>query len=201
MLPKLITPYFCLIFCTLIFNVSLSQQQENNEVQNLNQQYNTLIESSETFNEYKVIKRNKLNSFWKIVTDSVEQTDKLRKEALVTIEAKKAQIEELNNVIQQKDQDLAAGEEEKSSITVLGARINKSSYAIISVIIPIILIAVIGMLIAKFKVDRQTAKIAKQHLFALEKEFEDYKKRAMDNQIKLNRELQTERNKLQELNR
>lgn len=199
MLPKLPIAILSFVFCLLSFHVSTAQQGENNQNQTLNQQYNSLIENSETFNDYKVIKRNKLTDFWEVVNDSITLVNKSRREANTTIETKKNQIQELNSVIQQKDQELATGQEEKSTLIVLGVKTNKSSYAIISIIIPFVLLIIIGFLAVKSRIDSQTTKSAKQHLSSIEKEYEDYKKRALDNQVKLNRELQTERNKLLEL--
>ncbi len=186
-------------FFILFFQVSIAQQNETPKDQTLNQQYNTLIEKSETFNDYKVLKKNKLNAFWKTVSDSVSLADKSKREALATINVKKAQIEELNSVIKTKDEELATGEEEKSNISVAGIQVNKSSYAVISVILPVALLGVIGFLIVRIRMYHQTTSTAQKELKTMENECNDYKKRALDTQIKLNRELQTERNKLLEL--
>lgn len=199
MLPKSIYNFFFVLFCLLFCQISIAQQNDNTDDQTLNEQYNTLIENSETFNEYKVIKKNTLNDFWKVVSDSVALLNTEKKEALSTVRSKQTQIDALNSTIQTKDKELATGEAEKSNITVLGADISKSLYAIISILIPLALLVVIGFLIVKSKVDLQSTKSAKKDLTTLEEEFKEHKKRAMDNQSKLNRELQTERNKLAEL--
>ena len=179
----------------------MSQESITAENQTLNQQYNTLIEKSETFNEYKVIKKTVLTDFWKVVNDSLTVSDNNRIETLTTLNSKKAQIDALNNTIQEKDNELATGEQEKSTLMVLGSRTNKSSYAIISVVIPLVLLTVIGFLVVKSKANTSSTKTAKQDLTDLEVEFENYKKRALEVQAKINRELQTERNKLQEMKR
>jgi len=201
MLPKLPTSLLSFLFCALFAHVSLAQQDATSQNQTLNEQYKTLIEKSETFNEYKVIKKNTLTDFWRVVSDSVRAVNKSKREALSTVKTKNAQIEDLNNTILKKDEALAAGEEEKANITVLGAEVSKSLYAVISLVIPLVLLVVIGFLIAKSRVDSVTAKTSRQNKLILEKEYEAYKKRALDIQAKLNRELQTERNKLSELKR
>ena len=66
-------------------------------------------------------------------------------------------------------------------------------------ILPFLLIALIIGLWLKLKSDGIATKEAKRSLSLVEKEYENYKKRALDNQMKLKRELQTERNKLLEL--
>ncbi len=199
MSPQPSLKHFSFLFFILFFQVSVAQQNENIGDQTLNQQYSTLIEKSETFNDYKVIKKNKLKAFWKTVSDSVNQAGKSKREALAAIGVKKAQIEELNDIIKTKDEELATGEEEKSNITVAGIPFNKSSYAVISTILPAALLGVIGFLIVRIRMYHQTTRTAQKELKTMENECNDYKKRALDTQIKLNRELQTERNKLLEL--
>lgn len=201
MLPKSLTSLLSLLFCVLFAHVSMAKQDAVSQNQTLNEQYNTLIEKSETFNEYKVIKKTTLTDFWKVVSDSVREVNKSKREALTTIATKSAQIEDLNNIILKKEEELAAGEEEKANITVLGSEISKSFYAVLSLVIGLALLVVIGFLIAKSRVDSLTAKTSRQNKSILEKEYEEYKKRALDIQVKLNRELQTERNKLSELKR
>jgi len=201
MLPTHVTSIISFLCCSLIFSASFAQESADTESQSLNQQYNTLIDKSETFNEYKVIKKTVLTDFWKVVNDSIAVKENTRKATQTTLNAKIAQIEALNNTVQEKDNELATGEEEKSTLVVLGTRTNKSSYAILSVVIPFLLLIAIGFLVVKSKADTSSTKIAKQDLNDLEVEFENYKKKALDLQAKLNRELQTERNKLQEMKR
>jgi ATP-dependent Zn protease len=201
MFTKSLTSALSMLVCVLSAHLSLAQDAAISQSQTLNEQYNTLVDKSQTYNEYKVIKQHELTDFWKVVGDSVTEVNTAKQEALATIATKQAQIESLNNTILQKEQDLASGEEEKANITVLGAEISKSSYAIISLIIPFILLVIIAFLAVKSKVDGTATKTAKQDFSGLQEEYEAYKKRALDLQTKLNRELQTERNKLSELKR
>jgi hypothetical protein len=181
--------------------ISFQSNAQDNISQSLSQQYNSLIEDSETFNEYKVIKKTVLNDFWKVVGDSISENRAIKKEAFSNIKTKQAQIDELNQTIETKNQELAEGEEEKTSIAVLGVNTNKSLYAIVSIIIPFVLLVVIGALVVKIRANVITTKTAVSESSKMESEYEDYKKKAMDIQMKLKRELQTERNKLMEISR
>jgi len=199
MLPKKPTLVFCVLF-SCVLALPASAQNESTD-QSLNGQYQNLVENSESFNEYKVIKKKVLSDFWRVVSDSTSKSRAAQKSSLETIKAKEAQIEELNATIEVKDVELASGEEEKASITVLGASINKSAYAVVSVILPIVLLGLIGLLLVKFKTNAYTTNTAVKNLEQTEAEYEEYKKKALETQMKLKRELQTERNKISEVNR
>lgn len=181
--------------------VAMSQQNDSTFNQTLNEQFRILIQDSETYNEYKVIKQDKLNAFNNVIGDSVDAFTKSREEANAKIRTQKATIESLNEIISEKDETISSGEEEKSNLSVLGVQFDKQTYAIISLIMPFLLIVVIVSLLVKMKNNITDTKEAKKSLISVEKEFDEYKKRALDTQMKLKRELQTERNKLLEYNK
>ena len=193
------TSILCVLFCTLSFHLSLSQENDSTQQQTLNQQYEEMIRRSETFNDYKVIKQYILSDFWQVVNDSIAQKNRSEQEALSTAQTKQTQLETLKNIIVTKDKELIANQEEKLTITIFGTRVNKSSYVILSIMIVFVLLALIIFLILKTKIGHEIAKIAKKDLSMMEQEYEDYRKRTLNAQIKLKRELQTERNKLTEL--
>jgi hypothetical protein len=191
-----------LVICLSIFQISFAQENSTEVVdQSLDQRFNSLVENSETFNEYKVIKKTTLNEFWKVVSDSVALSEESRKSGLSTIKIKQRQIEDLNLIVANKDKELASGEEEKSNISVLSGDFNKSTYAIVSVIIPLVLLLVIGIVIVKMKSDNSKTVASQKELSSLTAEFETHKKSALEIQMKLKRELQTEWNKLAELSK
>ena len=115
--------------------------------QGINEQYNNLITNSETFKDYKVIKINELDSFWKTVLDSVNQ----QKQSIVSLNNEVAnqsdkllkqstEIESLKNRIS----DL---EEQTSSIEVVGLLTDKMLFKTLVFIISIAFIAAIGFLL------------------------------------------------------
>ncbi|MDH5365798.1 MAG: hypothetical protein OEW67_02370 [Cyclobacteriaceae bacterium] len=187
-----------LIYVFLIFNASIAQKNDISENQTLSKQFKLLLEKSETYNDYKVIKQSELSNFEKIMIDSLNTLNSSKQEAFTKIKSQEVIIVDLNSSISEKNNQLSSSEEENSSISIIGIQINKVFYAIISVIIPLLLIGVIGFLLFKLQHNNQRTKEAKKQLKSLENEYEDHRKRTLDNQMKLKRELQTERNKLLE---
>ena len=193
-----ITAIFLSLLTFGVINIAIAQNEEKAVQHNLNTQYETLIENSETFNEYKVIKKTKLDEFQKVVKDSLSMINNSKKEAFNKLKTQQAQVKELTAQVSAKDAEKAELQESISSINVLGINMDKTSYVIVSLIIPAVLLIVIVLLIGKMKHNNRTTKEAQQHLASIESEYEEHKKRALETQMKLKRELQTERNKLME---
>lgn len=191
--------YFVLALTLFIIPASVAQNSEIIENQSLKDQYDHMIEKSETYAEYKVIKTEKLNAFWQTAQDSLKMINDQKNDANTTINSQRYEIEDLTTTIAEKDELLQQGESEKANISVLGIVFNKTAYSFISLIIYCGLIVIIGLLYTKLKTNNSITKTAKQTLYDVEQQYEEHKKVALEKQMKLNRELQTERNKLMEV--
>lgn len=191
--------YSVLALTLFIIPASVAQNSEIIENQSLKDQYDHMIEKSETYAEYKVIKTEKLNAFWQTTQDSLKMINDQKNDANTTINSQRYEIENLTTTIAEKDELLQQGESEKANISVLGIVFNKTAYSFISLIIYCGLIVIIGLLYTKLKTNYSVAKTAKQNLSEVEQQYEEHKKVALEKQMKLNRELQTERNKLMEV--
>lgn len=166
--------------------------------QNVQDQFEELKESSETFKDYKVIKIEKLNGFWSGVTDSLAA----QQEEIGTL---KTEINQLNSRISVLDTEVATARESEEAalyngehIAFLGIDFGKTTFTILFVAITVILLIVIAIGFFRLK---ERATTANKKIVAYDKlhdEYEEYKKNALEKQMKLRRELQTERNKLAE---
>lgn len=167
--------------------------------QGINEQYNNLMTSSETFKDYKVIKINELDSFWKNIMDSVNQ----QKQSIASLNnevagqnnklsKQSAEIESLKNRISEL-------EEQTSSIEVIGISIDKTLFKTLILSISIILVATIGFLLFQLKDKLVLAKNKVKDYESLESKYEEFRRSALEKQMKLRRDLQTERNRLEEI--
>ena len=84
-------------------------------------------------------------------------------------------------------------------IRVLGIEFDKGFFAGMVGIIILALALVIAGVVYSMKLIRKNLVENEDLMSTLTAEYEDYKRKAMDKQTKLSRELQNERNKLQEL--
>ena len=86
-------------------------------------------------------------------------------------------------------------------ISVLGVHFGKGVFLLIAFVIMAALVAIIVAVAARLKILQGTVKDRVQVADSLSHEFEEYKRKALERQTKLSRELQNERNKLVELGR
>ena len=189
--------FFLLLFVG-IFSFGKAQTSESAKDMNLHDQFKTMVDKSETYNDYKVIKQSKLTEFMGLIKDSISVLNRSKKDAYAKIVSQETKLEALNTAILEKDEIIANNDEEKSTISVLGMRMNKLSYSIISLILPLLLLIIIGGLVVKLQHNNRVTNQARADLERVEKEYESHKRNTLETQMKLKRELQTERNKLLE---
>ncbi|MEL7001694.1 MAG: hypothetical protein AAFN93_03055 [Bacteroidota bacterium] len=178
------------IFLLLTFSV---------KSQTLQEQYNTLKENSENYKVYKVIKRTELEQFWSIVQDSIQTSEGELIEANQQITAHQTSIAQLNSNIEKQQAEIGGLQFDTNHIQVLGIDFSKDSYIIINFTVIVGLVIALGLLYYRFKHDHKVAKSKVAAYQKLDAEFEDYKKNSLEKQMKLRRELQTERNRIDEI--
>ncbi len=197
--------FFKLVWIVLLFVTVSSQAQpaEKEELPitqlDLNAQYKRINDDSETFKEYKVIHRKMLADFWNRVMDSVDnyrgETDIINERAMALAK----EIKEAKNTIESKNTLLLENDFEKQHIQVLGINFKKSAFINLSFISFFLALGVLAFFIYKFKESNSVTVKTKSNYDDLDQRFEQYKKEALDKQMKLRRDLQTESNKLHEL--
>jgi hypothetical protein len=162
----------------------------------LQDRYVGMKKSSETFQDYKVIKEGILDGVWRVVLDSIKNqksTFANAKEVIVQLEeevaAEKAAVKQMQASMEQVNYD-------SNHISFFGIDFTKSLFITLVLLVVIGQLLAIGAITGKLKLMYHTMKEKMETVNLLSLEFEDYKKRALEKQVKLSRELQTERNKL-----
>src|SRR5687767_6737827 len=130
------TLIFLLCFATATFaqsKLSPAAAQEEAPVlssgpRSLANQFNELKEKSNTYSDYKVVKVNWLNSFWKNVFDSINISKQKLASAQREITQQKSQLATLKKEIAVRDTNLVKGEYDKAHLTVLGMDMIKENY-------------------------------------------------------------------------
>ncbi|MBR9997954.1 MAG: hypothetical protein KFF73_03240 [Cyclobacteriaceae bacterium] len=158
-----------------------------------------MYESAETYTTYKVIKISSLNSFWKSVQDSLrsyQQEVALHKGEIANLNSK---IDELNVKIDDLEAALQQSRNVAGGISFLGMLIQKQTYNVFvwSIIFGLAIMVLIGYL--SHTRSKKLYTVTRKEFMKLVDDFESLKKSAHEKKIKLGRELQTERNKVMEL--
>jgi len=167
--------------------------------QTLTEQFSDMKNSAYSYKEYKNIKEATLNDFWKIVQDSLDTKEKKIVSAQSTIQAQEEKIDELNATIQEQKSTIDAKEFDTAHIEVLGMDMSKESYKLFNTVAIVFLLVLAGLLFYQFNHSKKFAVAKKRDYEKLSGEFEEYKRNALEKQMKLRRELQTERNKIDEI--
>lgn len=167
----------------------------------LTERFHIMKSKSETFNEYKVIKENVLDGVWKVVMDTINARKVQLHESATIISRLEGELKNTREAMQQKEialQDLVYA---STHISVMGINFGKTTFLAIVTVITIGLGLLLGIMTGKLKLlyssIREKIELVNATLF----ELEEYKRKSLDKQTKLSRELQNERNKLMELRR
>ncbi|WP_428329909.1 hypothetical protein [Mucilaginibacter sp.] len=136
---------------------------------------------------------------WRNINDTLRDSRHKLKDAVGKLAAQNKTIDSLNAAATTKDQNLAAANSRVNAVSLLGIPIQKSVYNLIMCGLVIIFGATAAIVLARSGSHSREAKYRINLYNELEEEFKTYKAKANEKEKKLARELQTERNKLDEL--
>jgi hypothetical protein len=192
--------YFTLCGLALIFvGQAQSTVALENKPQALQERYYLMKTKAETYQDYKVIKESILDGVWKIVNDSLNKREKQLADAKVKIDTLQHNLGRAHAEVKSKNDSMADIVFASTHINVLGKNFSKSFFLVIFFTLFIGLALVITLLVARMKGMQSFVNESKLIVSSVNNELEDYKHKAMEKQVKLARELQTERNKLSDL--
>lgn len=162
-------------------------------------QYKDMLMRSRTQEGYKLINQVRLSNLWRNTMDTVQTERRLRLEAQRRLSGSAKSMEAMQDSLQQNQEDLDRSQASVNSISFLGIQLSKGVYNSVMwglVLVLAAALAIIVFLTGKYK--REAAYRIK--LFEeLTEEFQTYKSKANEREKKLARELQDERNKLDDL--
>ncbi|WP_419211773.1 tRNA (guanine-N1)-methyltransferase [Maribacter sp. X9] len=144
---------------------------------------------------YEVVKETNLFKLRKNVLDSLDAMNKKTGELKATIAEHETTITSLNKKLDETTTNLTAVTEEKDSMSFIGIPVSKGTYNFILWTIIGGLFLLLGLFIYRFRNSNILTQEAKQNLSELEIEYEDHRRRALEREQKISRQLQDEINK------
>ena len=163
---------------------------------NLQDRYLLMKDKAETFNDYKVIKNSVLDGVWEITMDSLQKEKAALKAANATIAQMRGEVGRAEEKVKQSDASLAESEYERTHLSVFGMSMPKTLFVTVMFILVGGLIVGLLTIVASLKVLRKAAKEKDLTIYGLTSEFDEFRKKALQKEMKISRELQDERNKL-----
>lgn len=193
-----------IVFCCVMAWAGVLAQPKaegalDKDAKTLNQRYSLMKDKSETFSEYKVIKEYILDGMWKITKDSINQVRTELADARKEIETLNINLKAAAATVQQKEESMAEVEFASTHISVLGIDFSKSFFIGLVGFIMLGMLLLVGMVTGRLKMIYHSLKEKMEMENLISKEFENYKRKALEKQMKLSRELQNERNKMAEM--
>lgn len=190
--------FLFIVFLAICINDPILAQDDASS-QTLKAQFDEMLESSETYTEYKVIKRSKLSEYSRAVQDSLSKS----RSEIIGLKSEvtelKSQVRQLTTRITDLEAQLDESESLRDSLSFLGLNMNKATYhSVVWIIIAALMVFGVFAYTSFMRSNKVTSK-TKKEMAALEVEYDEHKKKSHEKQIKMGRELQTERNLVEEL--
>ena len=185
------------VIALLLFTTNIFSQTPTNAVNlaTVEGQFQNLIDKSNSFQDYKVIKTS---SFLKLQSNVLDSLKVSKSKVLANVEflnSQKQVIDDLQAKSTASQAVLANLRSEKDSISLFGIPLEKSFFKTLFFFIVIGLIATLVFFIFKFKQSNLITIESRLALQQSEKEFEIYKEKALEREQKAMRRLQDELNK------
>jgi C4-dicarboxylate-specific signal transduction histidine kinase len=190
-----IKKYTALLLITfLYFNQAMGQATSSaqNPVFNgtIEEQFDVLIKNSFPYENFKNIRDN-LPRFRKNTLDSLHALQNQIAEQKTTTENQKTTIDSLQTSLSSMKETIS----QRDNISFLGMSLEKGTYNLIVWSIIVILIILLSFFIQRYKSNFRVAKESKDAADEIREEFEQHRKKAMEREQKLKRDLQDELNK------
>lgn len=162
-------------------------------------QYEFMLSRSKSINGYKLINPARLGEVWKSLNDTLKKERVELKNARAQILQQTTSISGLKSAIDKKESDVRSTEQQTDQISFLGINFNKGTYNMVVWSIIIVLLLALFIVIARSAKSIIEAKHKTQLYEEISAEYQAHKVKANEQQRKLARELQDERNAIEEM--
>ncbi len=196
-MAKLHNPRALLLLLGVLFLTfsAAAQKAEGLESGTLQEQFDFLLKKSNRYEQYRVVPTTWLNTFWSHVADtlSLQKVELLRDKG--TIKEQQTNIEELKNNTQTLQAQIDSLEKTKESMSFLGLQVNKVTYNLIMWLLVAGLIGGLVTYVLRFKNANAVTKKTLAKNLSLQEELDSQRKRMLEKEQVLRRQLQDEINK------
>ena len=179
-----------------LFSISANAQDSVQiEKNTLDNQMTDAFDKSNSYQEYKVIKKTQLATLKRNILDSVSTLERKITGLESEIKNQNTEIDSLTQNLKQTQENLAASKEKEDGIELFGILTSKATYNTIMWSIIGILLLISGLLFYRFLNSHKITKAAQLKMAEIEIELEDNRRNSLEREQKLRRKLQDEINK------
>lgn len=177
------------ILILFVFLVNLGTLKAQEKSKKLTNDLSTLIDSSNDFKEYKVVKKATITDFQASLNSYIKQEQSIQMNLENEIKANEGIIKALGKelkTIKTTNQKLMS---EKATIGFLGFSVSKSNYSVIMWTLFLVSLTVAILLFISFNRANKVTKESKNTLNDLEEEYQNYKETYVEREQILRRQL------------
>jgi len=183
-----------LLLCTVML---FAQENPQTEVKDnsIEGQFKDVVDGSNNYQEYKVIKKYEINQLRKNILDSISALESKISTSKTEIDQKATKIDSLTSQLKTTKEDLSVSKEKENGISILGILTQKATYNTIMWSIIVLLLVGLAFIFYKFKNSHKVTKDSQLKLAETEMELETNRQKSLEREQKLRRKLQDEVNK------
>lgn len=194
--PETMKKILSLIFPLFFFSLSMTAQDSIQVNKNtLNDQMTEAFDKSNSYQEYKVVKKTQLATLKRNILDSVSSLQKRIDLMESEVAQERIAVDSLGQNLKTTQQNLIKAKEKEDGIEVFGILTSKATYNTIMWGIILILLLISGFLFYRFLNSHKITNAAQLKMAEMEIELEDYRRNSLEREQKLRRKLQDEVNK------
>jgi chaperonin cofactor prefoldin len=182
-----------LAFCSM--GALKAQQPDGLSKGSLQEQFNYLVNESSRYQTYKVVPNTWLNTFWANVQDTLRAQQGALKENEVLINVQKKNIADFEGKKVELSEEIETLRTQKNRLSVLGIPMNKSVYHVLVWTIIAVLAVGLVFFLGRFRYANTITKNMRQDKEELQVKVDQLRKRMLEKEQELRRQLQDEINK------
>lgn len=187
------------VFCVSLLSVMLANAQAQEALEGnhtLKERFEILKDKAEKYKDYKVIRNTVLDGVWKISMDSLAKSKSDLRTANATIAKLNGEIKGAADKVKEAEASLQQSAYERTHMSVFGIPVAKGVFVTTSLIVVGALIIALLTLLSTFNMLRRSNREKELTIHGIMSEFDAFRKKALEKEVKISRELQSERNKL-----
>ncbi|WP_075348938.1 hypothetical protein [Algoriphagus marinus] len=180
------------LFTFSIFQVAISQtSEEGNSLKSgtIDSQFDYIYNTSNNFQEYKVVKKTNLDLLKSNILDSMKTMRGEVASQKILMQGKNDSIASLNALLEVSESEKQVAIDAKDNFTFLGIGIHKAVYSSMMWILVGILAAALTFFSFQYMKSFKKIRKAQRDLVEVQEEFDNHRKNTLERERKLKREL------------
>ncbi|PHN04671.1 hypothetical protein [Flavilitoribacter nigricans] len=172
-----------------------AQQPDGLSKGSLQEQFDYLVNESSRYQNYKVVPQTWLNTFWTNVQDSLRAQQGTLKQNEITMKVQKDDIEEFKKEEETLNEEITTLKNAKNSLSLLGIPMDKAVYHVLVWTIIAALAVGLVFFLGRFRYANTVTRQKKKDNAELQEKVDQLRKRMLEKEQELRRQLQDEINK------